>query len=233
MIPPESTVSSFFLHGGNLELSLAAAQRTIVAHTNRHAVYEFWHVLKQDKEGVVAAVNEFYPKIDSLLFYFLQQAWAEVGDPVTRSAFFFILNRCSEQGTISSGKIDKNNFNPMALSYLRNFDGTNVYPLWDDLENPIEAIESAKETDYMLFPAGKFSFNLFEHGKSRGYDTTSFNHRALHQAISETQKKAIVIYKTHPQLFNLYHDHNIRMVDKYGRITLDRDVCEELVIANF
>ena len=233
LIPEESKVSTFLLYGAAMELSLARSGRVVVAHTNKYPVYEFWRYLKEDAAGVTAAANEFYPQIDGEMFYFLQQSWATVGTQCIRSALFFLLNRCSEKGTASMGKIDKSRFNPVALSYLRNFDGENFYPLWDDLENPLDALNSQPGMDYIVIPAGRFNFNLFDYGKSRGYDMSVFNHRELHKRVKEIDTKTLIVYKKHSQLFSMYNDCNIHMVDKYGRFTNKREGAEEMIIANF
>ena len=233
LVPVETTLSSFLLYSGDIELSLARAGRTVVAHTNKQAIYEFWAALKKDKEKVAAAVEDFYPQIDSILFHYLQESWAQFGDAYIRAAFFFILNRCSEYGEVSTGKIDKSYFNPIALNYLKNFEGTNFYPLWDKEENALAALSTAKQTDFTLLPIGKFSFNLFEYGKSRGYETTSVNHRELCERVHQADRKMIVIYKKHPQLFRMYRDYNIHMIDKRGRPTNKEDKCEEIIIVNF
>tara|TARA_Y100000034_G_scaffold75404_1_gene90593 strand:- start:890 stop:1648 length:759 start_codon:yes stop_codon:yes gene_type:complete len=233
LVPVESTLSSFMLYSGDIELSLSRAGRTVVAHTNKQVVYDFWASLKKDKEKVIAAVEDFYPQIDSVLFHYLQESWPQYGDAHTRAAFFFILNRCSEYGEVSTGKMDKSHFNPIALNYLKNFEGTNFYPLWDKEENVLDTLSSAKQTDFTLMPVGRFSFNLFEYGKSRGYETTSVNHRELYEKMQQTDRKMILIYKKHSHLFRMYQAYNIHMIDKRGRVVNKKDECEEVVIANF
>lgn len=233
LIPINSTVSSFFLYDGAIELALAQLGRGIIAHTHKPVVYEFWVTLKNEKNKVAAAVEEFYPKIDSVLFHHLQESWAHVGTPITRSALFFLLNRCSKEGMVSTGAIDKSYFNPLALNYLKNFDGTNFYPVLDNNANPLEAIFSAKQTEFILLPVGKFNYNLFEYGKSRGYDMTSINHQELHEMAQQIEKKWIILYKPHARVYEMYKNYNIRLIDKYGRDCSKKDDAEELLIANF
>tara|TARA_B100000700_G_scaffold303028_1_gene374073 strand:- start:1185 stop:1943 length:759 start_codon:yes stop_codon:yes gene_type:complete len=233
LIPPESDVSSFLLYDGTMELALAAAGRRVVAHTNKYRVFEFWKALKENNQAVAAAAEEFYPKIDTELFYFLQDNWSAVGNERTRAALFFILNRCSDSNQVSAGVLDKTQFNPISLSYIKNFDGNNFFPLWDNAENCLEGLHNARGADYLLIPAGRFSFNLFEYGKSRGAEDASFNHRELESRIQTLNKRVVIVYKYHARLFKMYEKYNIRMVDKYGREVKKRDVAEELVIANF
>jgi len=233
IIKPDSTVSSFFLYSGDVEIALASVGRTIVAHTNKYAVYEFWAILMKDANTLHAAINHMYPTIGDYEFYLLQETWTNHKNPILRSVLFFILNRCSDSGMASCGKMDRSNFNPLALSYLRNFELDNFYPFLDKDDDPLSAIDTAKETDYILLPVGKYSLNLFEYGKSKGPDTTVINHRALHEKLKTVDKKWILLYKKHTALFNLYGEYNIKMIDKYGRPTDNKDRCEEIIIANF
>jgi hypothetical protein len=106
------------LYAGDLELALAESDRVVTAHTPKQVIYEFWSALKKDKERVVSAVDEFYPQLDSLLFHYLQESWPQIGDPYMRAAFFFILNRCSEAGEISTGRLSPKRFNPVSLRVL-------------------------------------------------------------------------------------------------------------------
>jgi hypothetical protein len=221
------------LYSGDIELALAQSNRTVVAHTNKHVIYEFWAAVKTNKEKVAAAAQEFYPQLDSVLFHYLQESWSQFGDVYTRAAFFFLLNRCSEYGKISTGGIDKARFTPESIRYLKNFEGSNFYPFWDKEEDALEGLSLATHTDFILLPVGKFNFNLFEYGKSRGPEMTSINHRDLHAHAQSIEKKMIIVYQKHPRLFQMYSDYNIHMIDKYGRTTQDRADCEEMVIANF
>lgn len=233
LIPPKSTVSSFFLYSGDVELALAAGNRTIVAHTNKYAVYEFWASLVEDPKRIYMASKELFPGLSMPELYILQEGWVNQKSRTTRSAFFFILNRCSDSGIVSCGKIDRTNFNPLTLSYLKNFKAANFYPFLDKCEDPIEALQTAKRADYILLPAGTYNFNLFDQGKSRGPDTALVNHKKLHETLKNTDKRWILLYKNHPTLFKMYKDYNIIMIDKYGRKVNSSTNCMELIIANF
>ena len=233
LIPPKSTVSSFFLYSGNVELALAAGNRTIIAHTNKYPVFEFWASLAQNSESIYVASKEIFPDFSTSELYILQESWISQKSRIARSAFFFILNRCSDNGLVSCGKIDRNNFNPTALSHLKNFKADNFYPFLDKCEDPIEALTTAKSTDYILLPAGNYNFNLFEYGKSRGPDMALIDHRKLHETLKTIDKKWLLLYKSHPILFKMYDDYNIVMVDKYGRKVNNKNNCAELIVANF
>ena len=73
IIPPESTISSFFLYSGDVELALASGNRTVIAHTNKLAVYEFWAALSHDPKVVYDAAKHVFPTITDPEFYLLQE----------------------------------------------------------------------------------------------------------------------------------------------------------------
>jgi len=55
----------------------------------------------------------------------------------------------------------------------------------------------------------------------------------MQKTLQETKQKWVILYKKHPEILELYGDHNIIMIDAYGRETKNQKRCEELVIANF
>jgi len=234
MLPKGSVIDSYLFFSGEVELNLAENERFIVAHTNKYVIYEFWKCAMADPERI-AEISEFiYPIEDEKLFYIFQENWPKYKDHFTRSALFFLLNRCSENGCISAGKFNDKNFNPIALSHLKNFSPKNFFLTLDKADTLNETITSASQKgDYLLLPIGKFDYNFFEYGKSKGYEMTTILHKELSESLNDIEKKWIVLYKTHPHLFKLYKNHNITMINKYGKRTTNKDTCEEVIIANF
>lgn len=232
-IPKGSVVSSFLLFGGELEFNLAEADRFVIAHTNRYVVYEFWHCAMQDSKRIVDLSKALFPIEDPNTFHILQENWPKYHDPYARSALFFLLNRCSESGWISAGKLMHKNFNPLALSHLAQFKPKNFFIRWDQQEDLIKNIQEVETSDYLLIPAGKFNYNFFEYGKNKGYEMSTIHHRKLHEALTESEKRWVAIYNYHPQLLKLYKGHDITLVNKFGKVTANPADCAEVVIANF
>ena len=233
MIPKGSVVNSFLFFDGKLELSLAAGNRFVIAHTNKYVIYEFWDCVMKNPTKVVEMAKFLFPIQDENVFHVLQENWPRYYDPYVRSALFFLLNRCSANGLISAGKLDPKNYNPLALSQLKRFDAKNFHIEWDKTEEFIKGIENAKKADYLLLPVGKFNYNFFEHGKSRGFEMTPVDHQKLFQTLHKTDDKWVVVYKAHSKLYNLYKEYNVMMLDKHGKLVTNKDKCEEVVIANF
>ena len=234
MIPKGSVVDSFLFFSGELEFKLSERERFIIAHTCEYVIHEFWHCAMIDSERIAEISKYLYPFKDEKMFHIFQENWPKYKDHFTRSALFFILNRCSETGWMSFGKFDNKNYNPIALSHLKKFEPKNFFLQHDKTDNLIKAIDTTiRKGDYILLPVGKFSYDFFEYGKSRGYEMTIINHKELNKYLNGIDKKWIALYKKHPQLFQIYKQHNITMIDKYGRKTDDNDKCEDLIIANF
>jgi len=233
LIPRGSIVNSFLFFDGGVEFNLTESDRFVVAHTTKYVIYEFWKCALENPKKITEISKFLFPIEDQDSFHILQENWPKYKDPYARSALFFLLNRCSESGFISAGKFTPTNYNPIALSYLNNFQVKNFHIKLNKVDNFIEGIENARKSDYLLLPVGKFSYNFFEDGKSRGFEMTTVDHKKLFESLHQKEEKWIIIYKAHDQLYNLYKDHNITMLNRYGKAVTNPDKAEEVVIANF
>jgi len=233
LIPAGSVVNSFLFYDGSLEINLADQRRFVIGHTTQYVIYEFWDCALANPQRIASIAKELNNLRDPSIFYMLQENWPKYKDPYVRSALFFILNRCSDTGDISAGKFNAQTYNPIALSHLNKFKLPTLHVQLDQTENFIEGIKNVKDTDYLLLPVGKFSYNFFEHGKNRGFEMTTVDHKKLSEALREITDKWVTVYKNHHELYKLYKDYNVTMLNKHGKITTDKNACEEVVIANF
>ena len=233
LIPENSTISSFFLYDGTLELGLAKYNRTVVAHTNKQVVYEFWQALKLHHRYLASIIEFMFERLTIPELYLLQDNWHQYKDLEERAAFFYILSHCSDTGYASHGNLDKARLCPVKINSLRRHKDKNFYPFLDSSNDLLDGLATAKDTDFLLFPVGKFGYNFFEYGKNTGHDMVSIDHKKLHSTLSNLDKKWIVVYDFHPGVTKLYKDYSIQMIDKYGNKTTKPERCEELVINNF
>jgi hypothetical protein len=241
LIPKKSIVSSFLFYSGAIELKLASSGRFVVGHTNRPFVYEFWYYAVNDAPHLALRSKYYFENLlgdDPLwsvnkMFTSLQESWFRKKDPNVRVVYFFLLNRCSENGLISSGKLDRKHFNPVSLSHMKNFTPENFFIKFDPEDNFLDTLQEKDGSEYLLFPVGECSHNLFEHGKNKGFETTMVHHEGLSEMLKQRDKKWVVLYKNHKRVFDLYKGYHIIMVDQYGRKTNRKDKCEDIVIANF
>ena len=236
IIPRGSVVNSFMLFSGAVELSLSQSERFVIAHTTQYVVYEFWKCAIEDSETIYQMVmsEPFNRKLHEKTFYILQENWTKYRATLVRSALFFMLNRYSSTGLISAGNLEVGNFNPIAFSYLRNFKPKNFYPQYDRDMTLFQSIMAVTEGEYLLFPMGGLSLGVLSHGSSEGYEKATINHFKFRDLIKDMSKfKAVVLYKYHPRLLNMYRGFNIKMIDRYGKITTSKNECSEVIIANF
>ena len=120
MIPQGSVIHSYGLFDAYLELTLAEDQRFVIGHTPRAAIYDFWQCMKVDPERLYLMTKEQSTHVSNeRILQTLQKSWYTYADPYLRSALFFLLNRCTQDGKISAGHIDVNGFNPLSLSTMR------------------------------------------------------------------------------------------------------------------
>ena len=107
IIPKGSTIKSFLFFGGSIEFNLAEDSRFVSAHTTKYVIYEFWKCLLEDRKKslrflAVTLLNLSLMKIAPLICL-----TRKLGKVYTirssEAALFFLLNRCSETGIISSG----------------------------------------------------------------------------------------------------------------------------------
>ena len=233
IIPPQSVVDTFGFYSGKLEFDLAQSDRIVRAHTNRYVVYEFWHCVQEDPARIVEMVEYLHQRRHPISSMFMQDRWASLRDHYVRAAMFFLLNVYSEDGRVSSGNLSFNNYNPILLNRLTQCVFENLRINFYKDEKAIEGINYLEGGEYILLPMGKYSYNLFEEGKSYGHETTPIDHQSTKLRFDELKEKTAILYRTHPEVFKLYDSYDIKMLDGYGRLTENYDVCEEVVIANF
>ena len=233
-IPEGSVVDTFLLFSGELEVSLSQYNRFVCAHTNKYAIYEFWQTLLDEPKRVNNVLTSERFKFEEKMYTMLQENWVSYKDPVIRSAIFFMLNQMSETGSISHGKLINKAFNPIALADLRSFrDTQNLHFIFDKTDDFLKPLDGNLLGEYILIPAGKFSYNLFEEGKNVSYDTVSINHKKLRDKFLKSDKKTILTYNYSARAKSFYKKSNILMIDKYGRVTENDKAAVELIIANF
>jgi len=232
--PVGSVIDVYRFYSGQVEFNLAATNRFIKANTISYPVYEFWQCMAEDAKRVYEIATSESFQFQAEMFPLLQEGWYNYRDPYIRAALFFILNRCSSTGFVSSGQLSTEYFNPISLSYLRSFAFPQHFHLTHVPQNTLSGmIDEDSDGEYLFVPCGSFSYNLFEHGKSRGREETPVNHQELRHRLRETSKKWVIAYKYHAAIQEFYNQELITLVDKYGRTTTDEHAAAEVVISNF
>jgi len=233
MVEPESKISSLFFYTANLEFELSKLGHTLIAHTNKRFIFEFWQNFLSHPDKFINYVEGLLGLLSDYELTVFQRNWFQNHDATTRSVLFFLLHNSSSLNQVSCGDIDKKRITPITLSRLRTFKAKGYFPFFDDVDDPLRGLESVGDVNYILLPIGDYSLNLFEQSKNKGPEMYTFNHKEIHARVKDLDKKCILLYKNHPALFNLYKSFNIKMVDKYGRVADNKESCEDLIITNF
>ena len=234
LIPPLSKVNFFNLFSGFLELSLCD-DRVVVANTNRYVVYEFWKCMQEDPMRLADSVDFLNSRgaIAPYTIELLQKKWAFYENPYLRAALFFVLNHSSENGTVSTGNYNQKTLSPFALSGLRKTDASKIYLNFYDKLELLDFNFKDLNSDFVVIPIGRFSYNLFEHGEYSGLEEVQINHRQVRTFLDSARHKTILLYEMHPSLPAFYKEHEMRYLDVYGRFTDDHSKAREVIVANF
>tara|TARA_R110002020_G_scaffold467016_2_gene690147 strand:- start:660 stop:1427 length:768 start_codon:yes stop_codon:yes gene_type:complete len=234
IIPEGAIVDSYLFFSGHLEFSLAQYDRFVCAHTNKYAIYEFWHTLSSEPKRIYEMLTSEGFKFDESMFSILQEKWVAYKDPVVRSALFFMLNQMSETGAISHGKLINKAYNPVALADLRAYKNiSNIHFILDKQPDFLDSVALKSESEYTIIPVGDFNYNLFEDGKNEAYDTVKVDHRQLKNTLSKTDRDTLLIYNFSTRALAFYKDYKTTMIDKYGNITKKNESACEIIVANF
>jgi len=235
LIPLESRVESYFMFGGAVELSLAASKRHVIAHLNRRPVYDFWKCLEVDSSIVVDMVRSFNPLPDKTTFYLFQEKWHTYPDPFMRAALLLVLNRHTEEGTVSHGEFTKSRLNSLTLSYLTKLDFSHLELKLREERDLLQTIspQNAEPPSIVLINGGQFYYSYFPESKLRGPEETIIDHLELKTTLDALTRPALLLYQYDPRLIELYQEYTIHLVDGHGRRTQDAKFAQEVIIANF
>ena len=235
IIVPGSTVDCYNIFSGDVEVELAS-ERHVTCYTNSYVVYEFWRCATEEPQRIFEILTCEDFEFDAPEFYsILQERWFTYKNPFLRSAFFFMLNRCSKTGLISSGELDQTNYTPLAIAELKNFKAPETFAI-KFIKSPGEEltniVNTSSKSDFIFVPVGNFSYNLFEDGKSYGPEQTRINNRNLKKLL-KTNKKVVLHYNAHKAIPNFFKDYQTTLIDKYGKVVYDHNKAQEVVVANF
>tara|TARA_R110000824_G_scaffold70902_4_gene181775 strand:+ start:3324 stop:4115 length:792 start_codon:yes stop_codon:yes gene_type:complete len=232
IVPAGYAVAVYPFFGGNVALKLAESGRPVAAIAHSKPVYEFWKCLSEDPKRIVDIITSDIFKFEAAMFPILQEKWYTYKGEYTRAALFFILNRCSDTGLISSGCLSLDNYSPVSISSVRSYKPSKYFNLRYVNHTQASIIENL-HSDYVFMPIGKYTLNLFEEGKSFGCEETRVDHKRLRKEIRETDKKVIISYLYHPRLKSFYDNESVIMINKYGKVTTVEEDSVEMLICNF
>ncbi len=234
LIPQEASIRTFLPFSGEVELSLVGDGRDVSIHTNNYVVYEFWSCYKTDPFRIADQAEQLHERTVPGMIKTYQKEWPSFRDPYLRSAIFFLLNRYSQTGTLSYGNCSMNNYTPMCLNYLRraNESVTKIRITYHKSDNCLEGLIENAGDAVSLIMAGKLNATPLSRKNSMGYEDYNINYRFLKRQIEESSNKFVIAYKNHPRIFSLYKGYNMIRLNKFGKITSNPRLTEEVIVTN-
>jgi|TARA_Y100001963_G_scaffold153597_1_gene240708 hypothetical protein len=237
LIPPGSVINSFLFFSAELELEMIKNNCFVIARTTSYAVYEFWRCMQTDPERVAAATEYINSLVaEEKMFYYIQDKFMHYKDPFVRSAFFYLLSFYSDSGKVCSGKMIQRNERSLhlGLSRIKMFDVENLHVKFDkDEKDFLATAHESPDSEYLLIPAGEYSYNYFEDGVNLGFEETRVYHKKIKKFFDSTNHQCLLTYFRHSQVFKLYKDYNMTMINEYGHVVENEEDCREVIVANF
>ena len=222
LIPKGTVVGTYPFYDGEVELRLSESDRFVIGNTQSRAVAEFWYCAIQDANKISLIADKIFPLLNEATFDILRKRWYTYKDPFTRSALFFILNRCSSLGMVSHGEFNIELFSPLSMRDLKSFEMKNFN---------IRLVEeySRKEAEINLFTPGKYHFDVLDIEEPKGIEESKFKHTKMLKSFSN--QPSIFIYEFHPRLPTIKNYSKI-MLDQYGRETNEPINAREIILHN-
>lgn len=233
IVPEGTVVDSHLFFSGDIELSLAKYNRFVCARTTQFVVFEFWKCLLEDSSRIFNIVSSEHFKFEIEDYPFLQEHWAHYKDEYIRSSFFYLLNKLSDTGGVSSGNFKNNKINKTMLANLKTFKMPKNFHLIHDKCDFVPSLSIDTHCDYKLINAGNYISDTFLDGKTFGLEDTKFSHNDLHLWLDTTNTKTIILYKFNDSVVKKYKNHNLTFINEYGKITDNIDKVKEIIVANF
>lgn len=234
IIPEGSIINSYAFYDGAMEFSLANDRRFVNATTTSFPVYNFWMCLMHDAERLHDMISSDQLKFEGdEVFSVVQDMWHKHSSPFIKASLFFIMNRCSSTGLISSGEINYDHLTPVSIAKLKSFHVPEDFHLNYDKNSSLTSLVKRSEPGtYNLIPAGNFNYGLFEHGKSVAIEETKINHREMIE-LCKTNSKVVLVYNYDKRVPIAFKDNRVILIDKYGNQTTKEERTQGVIVANF
>ena len=236
VLPTGSIVKSYCFYDGRPEFDICSDSKIFVAaQTISKQVYIFWECLRRDGDRLYDIVNS--PDFDFQnpeLFDVYQEKWHTYESPYIQAAFFYLLNKCSQTGKVSSGKLSLEGFNPLGLSRLKSFRFPENFHLKFEPQSTRQFLtQDTTQQEYLMISGGDFSYSLLQEGKSVGVEETPLNFREISKLMSLRNSKVILTHNYHKAVERFYKNCRFMLVDDYGNQTNNREMAKEIVVVNF
>jgi site-specific DNA-adenine methylase len=214
-----TTVVCPFFRGDGLEIGLASRGIHVQGYSSFLHLCEFWKCVIDDAETVYGVAKNFFP-LDEDIFYLLQDKLAgEEEDPYIRAGLFFVINRCTETGTVTHGKLQPGypKFNEYSLHLLKNFRSKRV--VVSHCQSHERLIEDSNKFILCCPPHYSPARSLSAVSAAQA-EPSNIDHRSLRDVLVK-KNNWILFLNYHEDLATMYEGYNTIFIDKHFRETDD------------
>ena len=225
------TVHFPFFASGGLELYLCALDKKVVGHTYHWCVEEFWACLKSNPQRLIDNIKFTvgYEYFEEKFFYYMQVNFQTNADIFVRSAQFFALNRCNEDGQIFGGKfVGTKHINDLTYFNMKNLDLHNLSVRMHEESDTINILDSIESDQFIIATPPKFSHRLLPNAQIDTLISPNIDHTVLNDKL-KLKDRWVVICDYHPKINELYSNYEIQYFNQNWSM-VDKESAEEMII---
>ena len=230
----EDKINAFALSAGTIEFDLYLNGYDITLFSNQYFVWEFWKCLQNSPHTLLSSIKFFHKNLrTSDIGHYRDKWYQQHEDPYHRAAIFYLLNRYSDNGHFSYSEITKHNFSPLNLRTFENFApaAKDIEMIYDNQRDFADSFEHLEESSVLLIPIGEYKKTFLKSKNVRSSETYYFNHQRIKEYLLSERQKVILIYK-----YNDFTDkffENKKYISKFGTVTENPELAEDLIVSNF
>jgi hypothetical protein len=233
-LPNEEKISSFAFCSGHIELDLFQNNYDISVFSNRYYVWEFWKCMINSAESVLDTAKHFHKVLTPRDIQHYRDNWLiSFEDPYERAALFYLLNRYSENGNFSYSEVDKNNLSYLNfVSFERSMSNVRLLDLHLDKRKDFSKSFKLLDSDsILLIPVGVQRNGFLKNKNVTTPETYVFDHQKMKEYVLSERQKVILIYKYSDFTDKFFE--NKTYISKFGTITENPELAEDLIVSNF
>jgi hypothetical protein len=230
----EDKINAFALSAGTIEFYLWENGYDLTVFSNQYFVWEFWKCLQNSPHTLLSNIKYFHKNLKVHEIGFYRDKWyTKFDNPYHRAAIFYLLNRYSEAGHFSHSEVTKHNFSPLNLQTLEHFAPVvkTIEMIYDNQKDFTNSFPHLEPSSVLLISAGEYKNTFLKSKNVRSIETYYFNHEKIREYLLSERQKVILVYK--------YNDHADKFfnkktyINKFGTVTVNRELAEDLIVSNF
>ena len=199
-----------FLGGGSVQIGLAEKNYDVTAYTEYRLLYDFWECIMRDPAKIYHMAKAFHPIEDNRTFTMLQKKVYDPHDEFLRSALFYVLNLCSQDGATTSGEMELGTprFTKLRLDSMANF---KAKPFKLQLDNYKEALNT---TDYLVCEMPDYIPPMIL-GAVVIPEKPQISHKKFRKLIEQSPCSGFsLLYKYCEEVMDLYNGYDITLLNE-------------------